>query len=182
MANLISQVERRRRNLRIVLFIIIIATLPFYCAGFLLWGTAPARQSSDRITITATFTPLATILTPSRTVIATITPLGTQLSPLLPTPIQFFTPIGGGSGGGNGNPFPPTATFPVFIPTSTFAPTLTPLPTNTPIPPPTLPPPPSDTPIPIPSDTPIPIMSDTPVPIPSDTPFTVDMGTVEPAP
>jgi hypothetical protein len=178
MANLISQVERRRRNLRIVLFIIIIATLPFYCAGFLLWGTAPARQSTGRITATATFTPLATILTPSQTVVVSITPLGTQLSPLLPTPIQFLPP----SGGGNTNPVPPTATFPVFIPTSTFAPTLTPLPTNTFIPPPTLTPIPTNTPIPIPSDTPIPIASDTPVPIPTDTAIPVDNGTVEVGP
>lgn len=176
MVNLISQAERRRRNLRIVLFIIIIATLPFYCAGFLLWGTAPARQSNDRTTVTATFTPLATALTPSRTLQPSITPLGTQLSPLLPTPIQFFPP----GGGGNTNPLPPTESFPVFIPTATFAPTLTPLPTNTFIPPPTLAPPPTNTPIPIPSDTPIPIVSDTPVPIPSDTPIPIVEVTVEP--
>jgi hypothetical protein len=182
MENLISQAEKRRRNLRIVLFIIILATLPFYCAGFVLWGTAPATGTNNRFsTSTATFTPIGVIVTPSRTLEPSVTPLGTQLSPLLPTPIQFQP--GGGSGGNtNPVPIPPTATFPVFIPTATFAPTLTPFPSSTPIPPPTQTPIPIPSSTPIPTDTPIPIVTDTSVPIPSDTAIPLVDVTVEVGP
>jgi len=34
----IEAIEKRRRAIRIVLFIIVLGTLPFYCAGFVLWG------------------------------------------------------------------------------------------------------------------------------------------------
>jgi hypothetical protein len=51
-------VQQRRRNLRIVLFVIIIATLPFYCAGILLLGTAPQSTASSSATRTPTFTPI----------------------------------------------------------------------------------------------------------------------------
>ncbi|MBL8157023.1 MAG: hypothetical protein JNM70_22810, partial [Anaerolineae bacterium] len=36
-------IEQRRRNWRIALVIVIVITIPFYCAGILLWGTAPVR-------------------------------------------------------------------------------------------------------------------------------------------
>ena len=42
--NQLGAVERRRRNLRIVLFSIILGTLPLYCLGILLWGTAPQQN------------------------------------------------------------------------------------------------------------------------------------------
>ena len=67
-------IERRRRNLRIVLFVIILATLPFYCAGILLWGSAPPRA---RPTTTAT-TGLAitrTVATATRVLFPSITPI-----------------------------------------------------------------------------------------------------------
>ena len=43
--NQLGAVERRRRNLRIVLFAIILGTLPLYCLGFLLWGTSPQQNA-----------------------------------------------------------------------------------------------------------------------------------------
>jgi len=148
----LTAIERRRRNLRIALFIIILATLPFYCAGILLWGSAPQRAENSRTTLTPThtFTPGATntpVLFPS------ITPLNfatsTFQSPLQPTPIQFFPPTRFLS------PTPPFA-FPTatdfIFPTSTLAPSLTPYPTDTP--PPTAAPLPTDTPLPFPTDPP----------------------------
>jgi len=163
--------ERRRRNLRIVLFVIILATLPFYCAGFLLWATAPQRGASalppTNANASATFTPLAT-LTPlaSNTPFGLITPIftATSLSPLQPTPGQFF---------------PPAVTrflspTPFIFPSLTLAPTLTPfiVPTFTPFP--TLAPPtatpfvaPTATPFEPPTATPF---VEPPTPLPFDTP------------
>ncbi len=148
-------IERRRRNLRIVLFIIIVATLPFYCAGIILLGTAPQRSPIQR---TATVTRGETQTAPTATiqVFPSITPLsqGFPTQALPPTPGQFIPPT-------VGQVLPPTsilptATFWVF-PTSTTAPTLTPFPTETPFPtdpPPTDPPPATDTPLPFPTDPP----------------------------
>jgi hypothetical protein len=117
-------IERRRRTLRIVLFAIILATLPCYCAGFLLWATAPqggaAAIPGSARTATPTFTPLAVNAT--RTPPQVITPLpltGTAFNPIQPTPGQFFPPA-------VTRILSPT---PLLFPTLTLAPTLTPIPT-----------------------------------------------------
>lgn len=167
-------IEKRRRNLRIVLFAIILATLPCYCAGFLLWLTAPQqpglRPPAAVGTATATFTPLANIQA-TNTPFVVITPLPltlTSFSPLQPTPGQFVPPA-------ITRYLSPT---PFLFPTLTLAPTLTPLPTFTPLPtiaPPTAtplieptPPPPLPTNtvevLPFPSNTPLPPLEVTPGP------------------
>ncbi len=127
-----------RRNLRIVLFLVILATLPFYCVGFLLIGL-PQERATPTPTATSTLPP--TERTATATLLPTNIPLVTftPISPLLPTPGQF-------NPGGIVPPpvfFPsptpfffPTATIP-FIPPPTAAPTLTPFPTSTPLPQPT---------------------------------------------
>jgi type VI secretion system secreted protein VgrG len=122
-----------QRNIRVILFVIILATLPFYCLGFILWGAAPAAVVAPRETATATLPPNTRL--PSSTPLPTSESLpfitATSISPLQPTPIQFFPP------GGGVNPLPPTSFIPptqVIIPTSTPAPTLTPVPSQTPIP------------------------------------------------
>jgi hypothetical protein len=163
----LNAIERRRRNLRIALFGIILATLPFYCVGIFLWIRAPqnpnARATELARTqgpVAATFTvgPLAT--TPS--VRATNTPFGqlsTPLPPLINTPGQFLppavtrvlspTPI---------FVFPTAITPTAFIfPTASPAPTLTLAPTETPFPTATLEVP---TPLPFPTETPIPPPAD----------------------
>lgn len=177
--------DNSRRNLRVTLFIIILATLPFYCIGFILWAAAPQVPANSLITQTATLPPVTR--EPTRTLAATdelpafVTP--TSFSPLQPTPLQF-TPPGGGIT--FPTPFlPPTIIPPpVFIPTSTSAPTLTPIPqpTNTPVPPPTStpPPPPTDTPVPPPTNTEI-VPTSTTIPIfPTDTetPISAEAQTV----
>ncbi len=150
-------VERRRRNIRIGLFFIIVATLPFYCVGIILLGTAPQQRPSTTRTPAVTASPRPDS-TATNTPLPSITPFGTLAgSPfptLQPTPTQFIP-----------NPgftfVPPTAILPptefptLFIPlTLTTAPTLTPFP--------------SDTPIPAATDTPLPIFTDTPFPTPVD--------------
>lgn len=134
---------RRRQNIRLVLFLIILATLPFYCVGFILWGTAPQQRPAvgpGTATVRATLTPLAT-----RTPLGTfVVPTGSQPT-LINTPGQFFPPVG-----------QPTFSFAtstfVLFPSSTPAPTLTMFV------------PPSSTPIPQATNTPIPFASDTPIP------------------
>lgn len=129
--------DARRRNLRIVLFLVILATVPFYCVGFLLISLPQERLTP---------TPLATGTLPpaERTATSTLMPTSiplvsvTPISPLLPTPGQF-TP---------GPIIPPPVFFPTattffppptlpVIPLPTAAPTLTPFPTITPLPQPT---------------------------------------------
>jgi hypothetical protein len=164
--------ERRRRNLRIVLFVIILATLPFYCAGFLLWATAPQRGSAQPLpsgSVTATFTPLATSgILPSNTPFGLITAIPTSLNPLQPTPGQFI---------------PPAVTrflspTPFTFPTLTQAPTLTPFPTFAP---------PTATPFVAPSATPFvpsatPFVEPTPIPPIDPTPIPFDPPTATPSP
>jgi len=120
---------RRRQNIRLVLFLIILATLPFYCVGFALWGFAPQHSGN---------TPA-----PSSTVRATITPLATRTPgglfptqgtvPLANTPGQFVPPpvlptFSGFTTATFIFPTPPTLaptlTLPVF-PSATFAPVIT---------------------------------------------------------
>lgn len=154
--NQLGAADKRRQNLRVILFIIILATLPFYCVGIVLLGTA---NNNSRATLTPTqtnaqITRTLASNTPIR--LATVTSIGgTSGQPLPPTPGQYnpiFTPV------------VPPITFPTNpptfqFPTSTTAPSLTPLPSNT------QPPPPSDTALPLPSETPF-VPSNTPVPIP----------------
>lgn len=179
MSQIFESTDGSRRNLRIALFAIILLTLPFYCIGFVLWSVAPQSPGAALATRTPTLTP--PVLDPTNTSEATVTlppfVTPTGVSPLLPTPIQFNTP---GGGGGIPNPiFPPTATQPIFIPSSTPAPTLTfvpPPPTNTPIPPPTSTPLPTNTPVPqptveVPTSTTIPFPTDTETPTPTDEAF-----------
>jgi hypothetical protein len=168
--NQLGAVEKQRRNLRIVLFSIILGTLPLYCLGILLWGTAPQRTQRTA-TVAATAQPLTA--QPSATVVLfpSLTPFQfpTQNVVLPPTqqqtyyfPTQVYVPP-------TQVYYPPTATY--FIPpVPTNAPTLTPYPTITPLPP-------SQTPIPIPSATSIP-PSETPIQIlPSDTPAMTETPT-----
>ena len=160
-------IEQRRRNLRIVLFVIILATLPFYCAGILLWGTAPRTPTAADLTATSTFTPLPTI--PSQTPIPSITPLSMSATPfggpLLPTPGQYNP---GQIATRYLSPTPYILPTDPFIPQPTAAPTLTPYPQATQPPPPTqtnAPPPPTQTDIP-----PAPTLEEPALPPPSDTP------------
>ncbi len=156
-------IERRRRFLRIGLFLVILGTLPFYCAGFVLLGTAGRGETRRAGTATPTFTPIGQDSPATGTLPPTLDFLATatQFSPLRPTPLQFNPP-----------PVFPTATFffpptTVFIPTATFAPTLTPFPTSVP---PTFTPPPTLTPVP------------TFTPLPTDPPPPTDPPTTEEAP
>jgi hypothetical protein len=169
----LETIERRRRIMRIVLFFIILSTMPFYCAGFLLWGTAGAVEADDPGALSSS-TPIGNGES-TATRQPTVTPLPltvTVLSPLQPTPLQF-NPINPGSGGGGGVVIPtqPFIVPTIFIPTSTFAPTLTPFPTNPPpatfTPLPTDPPLPTNTPEPLPTDPPLP----TDTPLPTDAPI-----------
>lgn len=129
----LNSTNRGRNTLRIIFGAIILITLPFYCLGIILWGTAPARGVVNR-----TLTPgaTATLVLTEPPFVVTITPPTLQVQPTQPT----FPTVGGG-----GN-IPPTAYFPpvvtafatptIFIfPTSTIAPTLTPFPTLTQVPP-----------------------------------------------
>lgn len=168
----LNSANRSQRTLRIVLFSVILGTLPLYCLGFLLWGTAPRAAGVRTPTpltqqpgiATATFIPGVATNTPFA--LPSNTPF------LINTPGQFFpTQI-------PATLFFPTATtyyppFPTLAPTLTLiptqAPTLTPLPptaTNTslPIPTDTLPPTATNT-LPLPTETP----TETPTATPTDT-------------
>lgn len=126
-------IERRRRNIRVILATIIFITIPFYCAGIILWGTAPPRQ--PQIMPTAT-TPFFVTSTP---VVVTATSPGEPSITPLPITIQFPTET---------FQQPPTVVLPTrfLSPTPPFVfPTATPFPTQ---PPPTAPPPITDTPLP----------------------------------
>src|SRR5437870_842850 len=93
----IEALERRKRIIRIVLFLIILSTTPFYCAGFLLWGTARPAGAVDRTAI-ATNTPIGGDLTATRQPTLTTLPLTTTISaPLQPTPLQFIPLNPGGT-------------------------------------------------------------------------------------
>lgn len=143
--------ENRRRNWRIILGTIIVITIPFYCAGIFLWGTAPQRGTpTPQVTqqpVFGTATPI--IVTATIQGAVSITPLPITLFPtqqpfptfVIPTPI-------------------PSVSFPTrfLSPTPTFnQPTQAPPPTQAPQP--TNPPPPTPQPI---TDTPLPF--DTPGP------------------
>ena len=128
--------ETRRRNWRVALGTIIAITIPFYCAGFFLWGTAPQRTPTPIPSVTpggpqvVTATSAPPTVTPLGGFFPSVTPLG--ITPLFPTQGGF-----------------PTQQLPTFeLPTRFLSPTpqiipptQAPPPTNAPIP--TNPPPPT---------------------------------------
>ena len=111
--------ERRRHNWRMVLITIIVITLPFYCVGFVLWGTAspkvtptPAGQGTvipSIPTLTATPSPSATPMGFVISITPFVTLPGTEIFPSLAAPTQM-------------------------LPTAYLSPTPPPLPTNPPPP------------------------------------------------
>lgn len=187
----LAAIEARRRTLRIILFIIILATLPFYCVGIVLWISAP-QSPSVRPLSTSTLPPAQATTLPG--LLVSPTPLGggtgfvtaTRPPALPPTPGQFIPPV-----------VPPaiipptrflTATPPPLVITATFpgliiptlAPTLTPIPSLTPIPV-------TNTPIPLPTETPIPVLPTNTFPPPPDSdgdgiPDNLDVCPAVPAP
>lgn len=124
-------IERRRQNWRIILGTIIVVTLPFYCAGLFLWGTAPPRSvtptAAPSLPGQATVTSIIIVTaTPEQPAFATITPLPITLE--LPT--QSFSTVIAITP-------PPTPITPTrfLSPTPTFPPTSTPVPPTNPPPP-----------------------------------------------
>src|SRR6185369_8423108 len=82
----------RQRNIRIILFVIILMTTPFYCIGFFLWGTARPSGAIASPTVAFTNTPIGGDVT-ATSAFPSMTPFGltpSLLSPLQPTPIQFI--------------------------------------------------------------------------------------------
>jgi hypothetical protein len=176
--NSIGAAANRQRNIRIILFVIILMTTPFYCLGFFLWGTAKPSGTLSTPTVVFTNTPIGGDVT-ATSAFPSVTPFGltpSLLSPLQPTPLQFI-PI----------PHQPTVFIPPtwtpylvpIIPTDTLAPTLTLIPSSAPLP----------TDVPLPSFTPPPTFTPTPtntdVPVvvpPTDTPLPFDDTTAEPPP
>jgi hypothetical protein len=128
-------IERRRRNWRVGLITIIIITIPFYCVGIFLWGTAPQQRTPTPVVTVTTAVPGAPTASPSNT------PDGGVIPSITVLPITVF----------------PNTQFPTFGPPPTSTPTriLSPTPTFI-IPtqvPPTNPPPPT---VPVITDTPLP--------------------------
>ncbi|MDZ4765506.1 MAG: hypothetical protein SGI73_13220 [Chloroflexota bacterium] len=151
----IATVERRRRNLRIVFFGIIVATLPFYCAGLLLWGGSPQR---NRPTPTARANATLALTTPAPLPTFTLFGQGQTIPP------TFTSIFGGGQATFVVATQPPVILPPPVFPSATafIFPTLTSAPTLTPVP--------SFTSIPLPTETSIPIPTNTIVPFPTDLP------------
>jgi hypothetical protein len=150
-----AAVDRRKRSLQVVLFLIILATLPFYCVGFILLGTAETARPTPTLRATTPAALTRTINTPTRIAFPSITPIGGNGgNPLLPTPSQFIPPVFPTVN------LPPTVIFPTatnyVFPTQTTAPSLTPIPTDTQSLPPTQ------------------AATATSLPFPSDTPFVPD--------
>src|SRR5512145_855056 len=80
-----TQVERRQRNIRLTLVAIIFITLPFYCAGLILWGTAKPKNFSEK----ATLNPAATTpFVPPTSGIVTASP-----TPTIPVGVTLLPPI-----------------------------------------------------------------------------------------
>ncbi len=152
--------ERGRRNLRVALFVIIVATLPFYCFGIILLTNPASRSAINAPLATNTRAAEANTARP----FASVTPLPRQdnLPTLVPTPDQFFPTIV--------RFITPTFVFPTFeptafiFPTDTIAPSLTQFPSITPFPTVT------NTTIPLPTDTAIPLPTETIKPDFSETP------------
>src|SRR5688572_23070010 len=108
---------RRQRAIQTALLLIILATLPCYCVGFVLLGVAPQRNLRPTQATNGTGTTTLTVTGP--TLFPSITPYPTidnnTLSPLRPTPTQIrifptFTP--------SLTPLP-SLTFTPIVPTAT---------------------------------------------------------------
>lgn len=143
-----------RARLRVILIIIILATIPLYCVGLVAIMVAP---SGGKVDVTPTFTlsptstlnfsvtPVLNTLTPSLTFTNTATPTPSGTPTITPT--QFIPPTWTPSTTpvpptATLTPVPPSATFTPVPPTATFTPTATwtdtpipPTPTSTPTPP-----------------------------------------------
>lgn len=119
--------NRRRRKIRQILGIIILATLPCYCLGFF-------ALSAGRTIRVGTHTP-----TPSITVTSSVTPTATRTRFVFPTatpsllPSQTWTPTE------TFTPFIPPTMTPTRIPPPTVEPTATITPTFPGAPPPFMP-------------------------------------------
>lgn len=124
---------RRQRNWRIGLISIIVVTLPFYCVGLFLWGTAPQRAATATPTSSGPQVVTATSL-PSQT--PTATPLG-FIPSITPLPITVVAPTQVFPTQIIASPFP---TFTQVIPTRFLSPTPT-------FPQPTVPPQPTTPPV-----------------------------------
>ena len=129
-----AQVDRRRRNIRLMLGAIIALTLPFYCAGVILWGTAPQKNVRPT-TLPAATTPFI----PPTVGLASATPATTAT----PQPGITLLPV---------TIVVPTAVLPTLVqPTRYLSPTPTfVIPTALPTNPPPLPP--TETPVPLPTE------------------------------
>lgn len=141
----INAIDGRRRNLRIALFVIILATLPFYCIGIFLFLRAPQQRPNTALTELA-ITQQAIGTNPGSlvTLVATtpngrpsITPFGTLpvgFPTLVATPPQFQPPMVTRYLSATPNFVIPTQNITataVIFPTSTIAPSLTQPPTQT---------------------------------------------------
>ncbi len=93
MSELLPMPSGGRRNLRLLLFVIILATAPLYCIGFILWGVAPGARPPATATATASPTLRPATLTPTRTSAPFRSVIVTATRPLPPTPRQFRPPV-----------------------------------------------------------------------------------------
>ena len=143
--------KEQRYRLRVILALILLATLPCYCTGYLLVrveeGLASRPSATPSLPPTSTQIPSATAL-PSWTPVSSLTN-----TPITPTATPSLTPT----------------VFHTWTPSSTPPPSATATPTNTEIPSPTFTatftsPPPSETPL-------TPAVTDTVVPYPLVSPL-----------
>jgi hypothetical protein len=128
---------------------IILVTIPFYCAGILLWGTAPRNQPQDAASATPpqtlpptlpgqpTITPLPiTLGAPTEFIPTAVIPtigIPTILPPTAVIPTRYVSPTPTVMIPTATPPPPPTATPPIIIPPTSVLPTdFTPLPFDTP--------------------------------------------------
>lgn len=143
-------IERQRRNWRVALITIIIVTLPLYCAGIFLWGTAPQRT-------TPTPAPLPTDVLATQPPVVSPSPtssFGNGFATITSLPITIGVPT----------QVIPTQVIPTVALPTLFIPTLTPLPSPTSFVP-TNPPPPTAAPLPTNPPPPTqPAITNTPLP------------------
>ena len=93
MSELLPMPSGGRRNLRLLLFVIILATAPLYCIGFVLWGVAPGASPPATATATASATLRPATVTPTHTSAPFRSVIVTATRPLPPTPRQFRPPV-----------------------------------------------------------------------------------------
>src|SRR5690606_403842 len=87
----IIRVERRRTQLRVIFFSIIMVSMFFYLLGIWLWLSAPDADA-QQVPLTSEPTVSALLLDQTATERLTYTPRSTQTAsgPLVPTPIQII--------------------------------------------------------------------------------------------